>query len=188
MTHTGIADQCWGQLARGTSESLDNLFLDGERIFEHKLARFNYTTYDVRRAQDTVRVGGARRDIMLLAERHDDSEDLKPRFLYARVIGIFHANVIYAGADLQVKRRSIAFLWVRWFEDVVLPQPPSRPPQVRFPPMSGEASFGFVDPSAVLRGCHIVPAFAAKRLHTDSISHSPCAGDADDWTRYYVGM
>jgi hypothetical protein len=65
------------------------LFADN-RIYIHKAIRFNYTTYDLRRDQDTVnpRTHG---DIMMLS--HEDDEQHPHPYWYARVIGIFHVLV-----------------------------------------------------------------------------------------------
>ena len=52
---------------------------------------------------------------------------------------------------------------------------------IRFLPMADKGAFGFVDPTDVLRGCHIIPSFADGRLHPDNVAMSRCAGDSDDW-------
>jgi hypothetical protein len=57
---------------------------------------------------------------------------------------------------------------------------------VRFLPMSDENAFGFVDPTDVLRACHIVPQYAGKKLHSDGISLSRCVRGAHDWREYFV--
>jgi hypothetical protein len=49
----------------------------------------------------------------------------------------------------------------------------------------GEA-FGFVDPSQVLRGCHIISRFTKGLLHSDGNGLSHYAGDALDSRQYYV--
>ena len=57
---------------------------------------------------------------------------------------------------------------------------------VKFLPMADQDAFGFVDPADVLRGCHIIPSFTDGQLHPDGVAMSHCAGDSDDWKRYYV--
>ena len=54
------------------------------------------------------------------------------------------------------------------------------------PLMVSEAAFGFVDPSDVLHGCQIIPAFARGVVHTDGVGLSCCADDSKDWYNYYV--
>ncbi|KAF8834372.1 hypothetical protein BDN67DRAFT_992676 [Paxillus ammoniavirescens] len=71
---------------------LGQVVLKGERIYRHNLFRINYTTYDVRRAQDSVNPLTDHRNIVLLSP-----EPSVHPFCYARVLGIYHANVIYIG-------------------------------------------------------------------------------------------
>jgi hypothetical protein len=99
-----------------TSDVSDHsrLFFQRDRMFLHNVFRVNYTTYDIRRKQDTVNSNTTHRDIMILANTNDDSDH---PFLYARVIGIFHVNAIYTGGSLpDYHPRKVEVLWVRWFE------------------------------------------------------------------------
>ena len=59
---------------------------------------------------------------------------------------------------------------------------------VKFLPMIDKHTFGFINPADVLRGCHIIPSFTDGRLHVDRIVRSCCAGDLDDWKKYYVNQ
>jgi hypothetical protein len=65
-----------------------------------------------------------------------------------------------------------------------------RLPKVGFVPDSPTA-FGFLDPSLVLRACHLIPAFADGRTD-DLLRHGPTAarpcGEVNDWTAFYVNM
>ena len=171
--------------------SLDGnlLFLKNDCIYHHKRIRFHYTTYDVRRGTDVINAGTSRCNVMLLANDADSSSS--HHFLYARVLGAYHTNVIYTGPGMQdhIPRR-FDFLWVRWFE-VVDPASSgwsnSTLDMVRFPPMHHNGSFGFVDPRDVLRGCHILPAFTKGKRHADGVSASRCAKDGTDYHLYHVG-
>ena len=58
---------------------------------------------------------------------------------------------------------------------------------VAFPPLASDAAFGFIDPSDVLRACHIIPAFASGQTHEDRVGMSSRARDRDDYNAYYVG-
>jgi hypothetical protein len=179
-----------------SSPSLDSatsngVFFKGESMYQHKLLRFNFTTYDMRRETDIINPGTSRRDIMLLADHADGSDPPNlHHFLYARILGAFHANVIYPGpGPPDYKARRFDFLWVRWFE-VVDPGSSgwkhSTLDSLRFPPLHRSDSFGFVDPDDVLRGCHILPAFAkGKRIET-KVDVSRCAKDSKDYLLYYV--
>jgi hypothetical protein len=176
----------------GTVESQaleeSRLLLKHDCMYLHNVLRVNYTTYDVRRKRDSINPNTSHRDIMVLAENHDDSDH---PFLYARVIGIFHVNVIYMeGTVIDYNPRKVEVLWVRWFEhDSRAPSGSwshSRLNRLRFPPMAHEDSFSFLDPADVVRGCHIIPAFAAGKRYADGRGLSPCAGDSNDWRSYYV--
>jgi hypothetical protein len=68
-------------------------------------------------------------------------------FLYARVLGAYHANVLYTGPGMQNhEARRFDFLWVRWYE-LVDPASSgwssrSKLVAVCFPPMHQANSFG----------------------------------------------
>ena len=169
----------------------DSVFLKNDRIYRHHIVRFNYTTYDVRRGQDVINPGTSHCDILLLANRSMVTRpELDHPFLYARVLGVYHANVAYTGEGmLDYEARRIEFLWVRWFEydgARSVRWKDLRLDSVRFPSLASEGSFGFIDPRDVLRGCHMIPAFARRKSHSDEVSISRCARDGKDWNHYYV--
>jgi hypothetical protein len=73
--------------------------------------RINYITYDIRRKQKKINPATTHCDIMVLADNDDDSDH---PFLYAKVLGIFHANVIYMGSQLvDYHPHRLKFLWVQ---------------------------------------------------------------------------
>ena len=165
----------------------DSVYLKNDRIYLHKLVRIQYTTYDVRREQDVVNPSTPHRDIMLLATTSDN--DVDHPFLYARVLGIYHANVTYTGDGTQsYQARRFEFLWVRWYRyqgqnvrwrDLKLDI-------LSFPPVTSEDAFGFVDPGNVLRACHIIPAFSRGKKYPDGVGMSRSANDSQDWSGYFV--
>ena len=134
---------------------------------------------------------GPRCNIMLLANHTDSSDSSKlHHFMYARVLGVYHADVIYTGPGMQnFEARSFQMLWVRWYE-VVDPGPSGWDSltldMLRFPPLHQDNSFGFVDPEVVLRGCHILPAFD-KGKRESNVNVSCSAKDNKDYLLYYVG-
>lgn len=163
------------------------LFLN-DKIYPHCLARFNYTTYDVRRAQGVINVNTSNRNIMVLADK-DNGLDPRSPYLYGCVLGIYHVNAIYVGPRLSdYNSRQLKFLWVRWYfnTEPLHEWDTLKLDSVRFTPVNDENAFGFVDPSDVLRSCHIVPAFSSKKVHSDGIGLSRLAKDSDDWRRYYI--
>ena len=166
---------------------LNHILFKGDKVYRHRLLRVNYTTYDLRQEFDSINPRTDHRDIMLLS-----GSDGSHPFCYARVLGIFHANIIYTGpGSKDFRSRQIEFLWVRWFE--VIQDHSSLWEQqtldtVRFLLMTDKDAFGFVDPANVLRGCHVIPAFADGRLHPDGAALSSWAGDSDDWKQYYINQ
>jgi hypothetical protein len=179
------------QVTNSDCHERNSVFLKNDRIYHHHIARFNYTTYDVRRAQDVINPGTSHCDILLLADRNIATRSQCDHpFLYARVLGAYHANVAYTGDGmLDYEARRIEFLWVRWFEHDdtrSLGWKGLRLDSVHFPSLATEGAFGFVDPKDVLRGCHIIPAFAGGKRHSDEVSISRCVRDGKDWSHYYV--
>ncbi len=116
-------------------------------------------------------------------------------FLYGRVIAIYHANVIYTGPGMKdYDTMRFDFLRVRWFQvDQTQGRIRNRCgwktlrlDRLSFPPMAEQGSFGFVDPSLVLRSCHLIPAFSLGKSRLDGIGLSAIAKDSKDWKGYYV--
>jgi hypothetical protein len=120
----------------------------------------------------------------------DSSSTLGEEFMYARVLGIYHANVIYIGAGfLDYQPRRMEFLWVRWYrkiESMRSGRNARKLDRVQFLPMSDDDAFGFIDPSDVLRSSHLIPRFARGRQYSDGKGLSRCARDSSDWREYYV--
>jgi hypothetical protein len=162
------------------------VLLEHDRIYKHNIMRVNFTTYDVRRADDMIHPTTSHCNIMVLNPMSSSSEH---PFWYARVLGIFHTNVIYTGTEMMdYCPRRLEFLWVRWYKKDNTPAgwDARRLDCVYFPPMSSEHAFGFIDPTDVLRSCHIIPAHARGKLRPDSVCISHCAQDGKDWHAYYI--
>ncbi|KIJ57965.1 hypothetical protein HYDPIDRAFT_34453 [Hydnomerulius pinastri MD-312] len=173
-------------------KELNEVIIQFDRIFPHATARFNYTSYDVRREQDTINTNSQRCDIMVRA--HEDSEDgsdpKRSRFWYARVLGVYHTKVFHGS---QRKPQRMEFLHVRWFGQD--PEWDSGPGALQlecigYIPYSDTnefgAAFGIVDPKHVVRACHLVPAFSLG-LTTDLLPHSSARDCVQgDWINYYV--
>ncbi|KZT68005.1 hypothetical protein DAEQUDRAFT_728551 [Daedalea quercina L-15889] len=166
-----------------------------DNIYFHKALRINYTTYDMRRAQDSI---NPRRqaDIMLLAPYEDDGDSQANAhpYWYARVIGIFHVNVKHRGLlsrSKEVQRMDV--LWIRWFgRDTSAPGgfKARRLHRVGFIAHDEPNAFGFLDPAQVLRASHLIPGFAYGKTTEylqPSIARQPEDKD-EDYVYYYVGM
>ncbi|KZT60991.1 hypothetical protein CALCODRAFT_447836, partial [Calocera cornea HHB12733] len=80
------------------------------RLHWHMVCRINYTTYDVRHAQDTINLRRGQSDIMIPSV--EDPTDTHP-YWYARVIKIFHVNVLHAPSRITMPQRQDV-LFVRW--------------------------------------------------------------------------
>lgn len=151
----------------------------------------------MRRDQDVLNPGNSHCNFMALA--HPDSSEAADRhpFVYGRILSIFHVNVVYNGPGMiDYNPRRFNVLWVRWYD---LDNPPlgkskaikakvsSRLDRLVLPPLAEEPAIGFLDPGAVLRGCHIIPAFAEGKRSSDSEELlSKCAREDTDWVAYYV--
>ncbi|RDB25047.1 hypothetical protein Hypma_007810 [Hypsizygus marmoreus] len=177
----------------------ENLFFKNDRIYRHRIFRINYTTYDVRRAQDVINPNTPHRDVMVLApsqiETEIDDAGMNHKFLYGRILGIYHANIVYSGPTgiIDYRPRRMDFLWVRWFQ--LVDRTSSTGPGdwdsrqldcIKFPSVNSPDAFGFLDPAEVLRGCHILPRTALGRVHADNVGISQCAKDSGDWKMYFV--
>lgn len=193
-SRSGVMGGPAANVLQTNEQDRNSILFKNDSMYRHNIARFNFTTYDVRRAQDVINTNTSHNNIMLLANLDDSSDGTNDRhpFLYARVIGIYHTNVIYTGTGmLDYRPRRLEFLWVRWYqllEGAGTKQgwAANKLDQVRLTPINDDSAFGFVDPSDVLRGCHVVPAFSTGVLHIDGKGLSRCAKDLKDWRRYYV--
>jgi len=164
------------------------VLFQGDRIYSHRVLRINYTTYDVRRSQDVVNPYTSHCNIMVL--NHDADSALHHWFRYARVLGIYHANVVYMGHGvLNYQPRRMEFLWVRWYQ-IVDPRATGwhtfKLDRVKFFRVTDDDAFGFIDLSDVLRGSYIVPAFARGRPCMIRGDVSLCARNPSDYIQYYV--
>jgi hypothetical protein len=180
-----------------TSAERSSVILVGEKIFPHKVLRINYTTYDLRRDQDSLNPR-TNADVLLLAHEDDNNSDGHP-YWYARIISIFHALVIHTGEHSNSNvLQQMDFLWVQWFgRDPGTEQHPytagwkaKRLERVGFISSDDPGAFGFLDPQHVIRGVHLIPAF--KYGHTDvllppSIARS-LSDNNEDWTFFYINM
>ena len=89
------------------SVTLDDRHLirfENNRVYLHKVLRINYTTYDSRRCQDSINPR-THSDVLVSSTDENDT------YLFACVIGIFHAKVSFNGGDSN----QVDFLWVRWY-------------------------------------------------------------------------
>ena len=175
-----------------------------DRAYLHRLMSINYTTYDVRRAHDVIRPTTSKSNILLTAEfspwsRAPENEGgpapsgTTTGYAYARVLRIFHINVIYTGpGSIDFRPRRVDVLFVRYYcsvSDQGDPWASGELERLTFPPVVHPHAFGFVDPGDVLRMVHIVPRFSQGRKHPVDewgLSAAELANDSTDWREYYV--
>jgi len=116
-------------------------------------------------------------------------------YWYAQVLGVFHTQVLHKG-PLATNRsvQYMEFLWVRWYG--IDPghhhgHKVARLPKIGFVPENDPLAFGFLDPSLVLWGYHLVPAFNDGRtlnLLNMSLTIACPPDEVDDWAVFYVNV
>ncbi|KAK0452774.1 uncharacterized protein EV420DRAFT_1700868 [Desarmillaria tabescens] len=152
-----------------------NLIIVDNRLYSHQILRINYTTYNARRNQDSINPC-THSDIMALSPSTQtdlDSDNNSHPYLYARVIGIFHATVRHVG-----------------LQSIPSGFRAKRLPCIGFLPGDDPQAFGFVDPNDVLHASHIMPAYVYGQT-SDILPPSICRrfNENDmDWARYYVDI
>ncbi|KAG8741331.1 hypothetical protein FRC10_002993 [Ceratobasidium sp. 414] len=169
---------------------LGKITFQNDRMYSHATLQINYTSYDVRRQQDTLNPHTPCRFILLPADTGGDLS-VHP-FLYAKVLGIYHANIRYCHRP----PKRMDFVWVRWL-DYDHEEPGGwdigRLDRVSYCKYRNDSelldAFGFIDPRNIIRASHMIPDFSsgmhctvlnakAKSLAYDS--------DEGDWKYYYA--
>lgn len=159
------------------------------RIFRHKVLRINYTSYDLRRCQDSVNPR-TQANIMLPAVDLDPSTGTSASghpFTYARILGVFHAEVLHNKVGQRLSMHIMEFLWVRRYQLDRTHKggfKSRRLYRVSLIPETDKSAFGFVDPDDVIRGVHLIPAFA----HGTSDESSAYMSKTVLWKSYYVNL
>ena len=127
-------------------------------MYSTKVLCVNYTTYNVHWDQDSINPATGS-DIMVYSP--DTGPNAHP-YWYACPLGIFHACVLHISVKSTNHSLSdMEFLWVCWFGHVPghhFSMKAAQLPKVGFVPEDDQA-FGFLDPSLVVWGCHLIPSF-----------------------------
>ncbi|KAJ3536383.1 hypothetical protein NMY22_g6054 [Coprinellus aureogranulatus] len=179
---------------------VDRIYFHSDRIYWHNILHINYTSYDVRRETDIINPRTSRKDIMCLKLPAvvEDTRRAEPghqetlhRFVHGRILGIYHANVVYRGRGaVDLRRRRFDFLWVRWFDYLTDGPVLNMLDRMSLKPLSNPAALGFLDPADVLRASHIIPRYISGKLSDiagqEGRIWSKVARDKDDWREYYV--
>ncbi|KAK6974093.1 GLOBIN domain-containing protein [Favolaschia claudopus] len=185
-----------GDETQYSDQDLADVNIVRDRLYTHKILRVNYTTYDLRRDEDTINTR-SHPDIMVFAHEDDDDSTAHP-YWYARVVGIFHAEVRHVGPKSKntLKVHRMNFLWVRWFGRDTSHRAgwlAKRLHRVGFLHASNPdlSAFGFLDPAEVVRAAHLIPAFHYGRtseLLGPSIARHFDAENHEDYEYYYVNQ
>ena len=130
-------------------------------------------------------------DVMVLSREDEEDPNKKHPYWYARVIGIFHAQVRHVGPTSKSSEpQKMEFLWVRWFGRDLHHRAGWKAKRLHRVGFDEQEQFGFLDPSEVIRGAHLIPAFAHGRTSaalTPSIARQPSEHD-EDWVYHYINM
>ncbi|KAG2048807.1 hypothetical protein BDR06DRAFT_1012728 [Suillus hirtellus] len=171
-----------------TPEERNSVIIPNDMIYSVQTMQVNYTTYDMRRESDTINPR-AHADIMVLSGETTPNHP----YWYARVLGIYHTETWLNDGGRPVKQH-LEFLWVRWLAPLRNHKfgiKYARLPKVAFVEESDTDAFGFLDPGQVIRGIHLIPAFASGRGASSFPRGKSLArpgGELDDWEMYYVGI
>ncbi|KIO30648.1 hypothetical protein M407DRAFT_20363 [Tulasnella calospora MUT 4182] len=171
-----------GEEGEFTDEERDRIIIFNNTLYRHSTLRVNYTTYNMHRDQDIINPQTASRSFVMV-----EAADGKTRIWYARVLGIFHLQVINTTDSHHLPQR-LDVLWIRWLgEDPGYVGNPGvrRLERVGYVP-EGPFAFGFIDPDVVVRAAHLIPAFIYEK--TDKLLTRSLFWDCQDgdWENYYV--
>ena len=161
----------------------DRVFIKDDTLYEHPLLTINYTAYNLKRDTDVIHLNFGNQAVIVYSPTSQGAEP----WLYAYIVAIYHVFV-YTAADPEHKR--VELLWVRWMERDLTQlggQNSFQYTRISFAQHSnvpGEA-FGFVDPSHIIRGCHLIPAFHLQRT-CDRLGPSITRDVKGDWKAFYA--
>ena len=175
-----------------TDEDCNRVCIISNKLFSVRTLHINYTTYDVCREQDTV---NPHTHPFVMVKSGETAKNAHP-FWYVQVLGVFHALVLDTGVESMVRSpQRVEFLWVRWLGI----DPDHRSgfrhahlPKMGFVPDDNPDAFGFLDPSHIIHGCHLIPAFADGKTTSlmpyqgETLARTP--GEDEDWVYFYVNM
>lgn len=168
-----------------SEENNERIFIDNDTLFEHPILNIKYTSYEVQQERDIIHVGYDRTGIMVYTPTLTEHGNVP--WSYANVLAIYHLT---ARTTANPSPRTLTLLWVRWMERSAdtLTGPNSRNyTRVSFVPSSciAGSAFDFVDPSHVIRACHLIPAFDLGRTR-ELLDPSVARDREGDWCAFYA--
>ncbi|KAF6742787.1 hypothetical protein DFP72DRAFT_829608 [Ephemerocybe angulata] len=168
-----------------------SVVLHDNSLYSHQLIRIKYTSYDIQREESVIHIGTPQCNVMLLNQAYSArSWDTEHPYVYAKVLGIFHANVLYVGTLSDGTRcldsHRIDLLWVHWYN--ILQAGESRETfqldRLTLEPLDSGSALDFLDPKDVIRGVHIVPRFSQGK--NPPVPKSRWVGKQDSWKAYHI--
>jgi hypothetical protein len=166
-------------------ETIKKIFIDNDTLYEHPILNVKYTSYEVQQERDTIHVGYDRTGIMVYTPTL--AEDGNEPWSYAKVLAVYHLTIRTAS---NPSPQTLTLLWVRWMErnaTTLMGLNSRYYTRVSFVPWSGTpgSAFDFVDPSHIIRACHLIPAFSLGRTH-DLLDPSVARDQEGDWCAFYA--
>ncbi|KAG1855096.1 hypothetical protein C8R48DRAFT_776498 [Suillus tomentosus] len=171
-----------------TDEERNLVIIPNNTIHSVQTMQVHYTTYDMRHDYDTINPR-THADVMVVSGETTPNHP----YWYARVLGIYHIET-WLNDGAQPVKQHLEILWVRWLAPLQNHKSGTRYarlPKVAFVEESDTDAFGFLDPGQVIRGVHLIPAFASGRgvsslCHGKSLARQE--GELDDWEAHYIGI
>lgn len=146
---------------------------------------YPHATMYASRTWDSINVNGCRRDVMLEASNEDA---LHHPFWYARVLGVYHANVRYR---TPVCQHPCAWSFYLYDGSVLIPNGVVLVPvvwiMIGYEPARDDGRLGPLgafDPAHVIRPCHLIPTFHLQLttvLLARSVARDTIASDYVNW-------
>ncbi|EGN98437.1 hypothetical protein SERLA73DRAFT_123743 [Serpula lacrymans var. lacrymans S7.3] len=94
-----------------TDNDRNNVHILDNQIYQGKVLRINYTTYDMRQEHDLVNPR-TRYNVMVLSREKKQGGH---SYWYAHVLGVFHTQVLHVSLGFKDNcPQCMEFLWVRW--------------------------------------------------------------------------
>lgn len=151
-----------GDKVEYSQDEYDTIKFVDNTLYWHKPLHFNYTTYNLHRQQDSINPR-THLDIILLFHEETTEDAETHSYWHARVIGIFHVNVVHTSPYSRLsQKQQINFLWIWWFEcnlSFNAGWQAQRLYRIGFLDAIEPGAFGFLDPAQVIHGVHLILAF-----------------------------
>ncbi|KAG2361171.1 hypothetical protein BDR07DRAFT_1486259 [Suillus spraguei] len=145
----------------------NSVIIPNNIIYSVQTMQVNYTTYDLMHEHDTINPQ-MHADVMVLLGEITPNHP----YWYARILGIYHMET-WLNVGGQPAKRHLEVLWVTFVKE------------------SDPNAFGFLNPSQVIRGAHLIPTFASGH-GTSSLHYGKLLAcsveELDDWEELYMGI